>query len=343
MAALFSKRDYLIDSRRFASEGNWAFCRFTNEDVLAARIGFQRGGFNGGSEDRMPSPSYLQLHLELMTRDGAVLWIPSGIYPAESVCTDPHAMDIKLEHAQRQIFRMHGWPKIACHFRSIDEDAQADLHFDLKAITVLPDCVLPHCLFAMWESMGDVSGSIRYRNRAFDVNGRVFFDHTRVIPRRHSVVPRQMYVYTTLYLEDGSGLFGYHSIDIHGRPIEDYCFGVYLDAAGNGRLLTDTELTHLALDEDGIASEWQICWRAADFSMSASVIVERSQILRCWGIPDAPQQRRQFSIIPLVLNANGKIVDAGVGRTLRGYGLAEYFNAELWPADAAAADVEIQS
>ena len=342
-AGLISKRDYLIDSSRFASEGNWAFCRFASRQMPAARLGFQRGGFNAGSGDRVPSPSYLQLHLELMTREGAVLWLPSGIYPAESISSDPHVMDIKLAHAGRQIFSLCGWPNIECQFRSADGDAQADLRFDLIAVTVLPDCILPHCLFAMWESMGKVSGSIRYGNRTVAVNGKVFFDHTRVIPRSHLVVPRQMYVYTTLYFEDGSGLFGYHSVDIHGRPIEDYCFGVYLDAAGKGRLLTDTALTHLELDEDRIASGWHICWRAADFCVTADITVERSRLLRCWGTRDAPKLRREFSIIPLVLHAGGRIVDTGEGRTLRGYGLAEYFNADLWPADASASAAGIQS
>jgi hypothetical protein len=342
-AALVSKQDYLIDTSRFASEGNWAFCRFASDDVPAARLGFQRGGFNGGTLDRVPSPSYLQLHLELMTREGAVLWVPSGIYPAESVRTDQHAMDITLDHAGRQIFSMRGWPKIECHYRSVDGYAQADLYFDLKAVTVLPDSVLPQCLFAMWESMGDVSGSVRYADRTVAVNGKVFFDHTRVIPRRHPVVPRQMYVYTTLYFEDGSGLFGYHSIDARGQPIEDYCFGIYLDGAGNGRLLTDTDMTQLTLDEDGIANSWHMCWRAADFSIGTSITVERSRILKSWGARDAPQERRHYSIIPLVLDANAKVVHAGAARKLRGYGLAEYFNADLWPADASAAAVDIQS
>ena len=51
-AASVSKQDYLIDPSRFPSEGNWAFCRFSSEDIPAARLGFQRGGFNGGKDRR---------------------------------------------------------------------------------------------------------------------------------------------------------------------------------------------------------------------------------------------------------------------------------------------------
>lgn len=342
-AALVSKRDYLIDPSRFPSEGNWAFCRFSSEDIPAARLGFQRGGFNGGTVERTPSLSYLQTHLEFMTREGAVLWVPSGIYPAERVRTDSQTMDITLDDAGRQLFSFRGWPKIECHFRSADDYAEAHLHFDLQVVTVLPDCILPHCLFAMWESMGEVSGSIRYADRTVAVSGKVFFDHTRVMPRRHSVVPRHMYVYTTLYFEDGSGLFGYHCVDARGLPIEYYCFGIFLDAAGRGRLITETQLTHLRVDEDGIASGWQMRWQMADFSVSTHVSVRRSAILKSWGTPDAPQERRQYSIIPLVLDATATVVAAGTARTLRGYGLAEYFNAELWPADAAAVAVDIRT
>ena len=228
LAAAVSKRDYLIDPSRFPSEGNWAFCRFSSADIPAARLGFQRGGFNGGSAERAPSRSYLQMHLEFMTREGAVLWVPSGIYPAERVRTDAETMDITLDDAGIQLFSFSGWPKIECHFRSADDYAEAHLHFDLQVVTVLPDCILPHCLFAMWESMGEVSGSIRYADRTVAVSGKVFFDHTRVMPRRNLVVPRKMYVYTTLYFEDGGGLFGYHCVDARGLPIEYYCFGRFL-------------------------------------------------------------------------------------------------------------------
>jgi hypothetical protein len=102
-------------------------------------------------------------------------------------------------------------------------------------------------------------------------------------------------------------------------------------------------LTHLRVDEDGIASGWQMRWQMADFSVSTHVSVRRSAILKSWGTPDAPQERRQYSIIPLVLDATATVVAAGTARTLRGYGLAEYFNAELWPADAAAVAVDIRT
>jgi len=43
-AAELPKQDLLLDTRRFDSEGYWAFCRFDSEEVPALRMGFQLGG-----------------------------------------------------------------------------------------------------------------------------------------------------------------------------------------------------------------------------------------------------------------------------------------------------------
>ncbi len=188
-AAAVPAEDYLIDASRFPSEGNWAFCRFDSDEIPALRLGFQRGGFNGGFVHRDPSPLYLQLHLELMTREGALLWLSSGMYRADRVICDARDMDIRLEHGRHTLLSMRGWPTVECSVRSEDGELQADLRFELNAVTVLPDCILPYCLFGMWESMGSASGSVRYRDRSIAVSGTVFFDHTRVLPVRYPSVP----------------------------------------------------------------------------------------------------------------------------------------------------------
>jgi hypothetical protein len=338
-ATAMSPRDYLIDSDRYPSEGNWAFCRFDGEEIPALRLGFQRGGFNGGFVERDPSPLYVQLHLEVMSREGAILWLPSGMYRADRVMTDPHSMNIRLDQAGRNIFSFKGWPTVECRMCSEDGELQAELQFALKAVTVLPDCRLPYCLFGMWESMGSARGTVRYRDRTVPVNGTVFFDHTRVLPRRHPSIPRHMYVYTTLFFEDGSGLFGYHSVDAHGGLIDGYCFNIYLDGDGNGRLLEESELRRLGIDRDGIANSWEISAEEPNFSLVVDITARDSHILRCWGAPAAPQTRKEFSIIPLVLDGSARLSIAGRCKTLKAYGLAEYFNADLWPADQAAANL----
>ena len=207
------------------------------------------------------------------------MWLPSGMYPAFDVTSDPNSMNIRLDQNGRNIFSLLGWPTIECHFCSEEGNLQADLRFELKAVTTLPDCLLPHCLFAMWESMGDVNGEVRYKERTVAVKGKVFFDHTRVIPRRHTLVPRHMYVYTTLYFEDGSGIFGYHSVDAKGRLIDSYCFYIYLDPAGNGRFFENVFMARPTLDSDGIANTWNISIQKDDFSLTVNIAARNSRIL----------------------------------------------------------------
>jgi hypothetical protein len=65
--------DLIVDRDRFTSDGDWAFCRFRSDEVPAVRMGFQAGSFEIGAVDRQPDPDRLQLHLEVMTADGAYL------------------------------------------------------------------------------------------------------------------------------------------------------------------------------------------------------------------------------------------------------------------------------
>jgi hypothetical protein len=334
-AASVSERDYLMDADRYPSEGNWAFCRFNSDEVHAIRLGFELGGFNPGPVAATPDRTYLQLHLEVMTREGALFWLPSGEYGAQRVRSDPDRLDVRLDNGDREVFRFQGWPDITCHVRSDDGDLEVDLRFDLTTVSVLPDALLPHCVFAMWESMGRARGQVRYRDRIVSLDGTVFFDHPRVIERDHDVAPRQMYIYTTLRLEDEGGLFGYYAVDALGRPVQDYGFCVYLDPGGNGHLLSGGVLKRMELDEDDIANGWQVTWRDAGLVLDADVSVRPGPILRSWGSPHAPQTRREFGFPPLVLDAAVRISEAGVVRQVRGWGLAEYFDADLVAADLA--------
>jgi hypothetical protein len=336
-ATLLAPEDYGFYFDRFSSEGVWAFCRFTGTDISAARIGFQHGAFDLSAEARAPDRSHLQLHLEVMTGDGAVLWLPSGQYPSENVSSEQRAMQVSLHSAGREIFRYRGWPSIDCRFRSEDDTLEALLRFDLETVTVLPDGMLPQCVFGMWESMGNVSGSIRCEGETVLVNGKVFFDHTRIIRRRSDSPTRGMSLYTTMYFEDGSGIFSYWTLDERNAPIKDYCFGVYLDRAGSGQFLASATLSDLITGQDGIASSWRIHYQAQDFDLALQITAQQHQIRRCWGSPSAPTRRAEFSIIPLVLDGTAQLRRTGDAVTqLRGFGLAEFYSAPLWSANSKA-------
>jgi hypothetical protein len=350
-ASELSADDYLMDSSRFSSEGHWGFCRFPEGRIRAARLGFQKGSFNITEKQMDDDPSLLQLHLELITSEGAVLWLPTGVYSGADVVqeapADSTGFSITFDPSGNEIFSIRGWPDMRWHFRSEDRDLEMDLRFSMGTVTVLPDCILPYSVFSMWESMSNLDGSIRYKTDTRPVSGKMFYDHTRVSrPEASStnlVTPREMYIYTTMFFEDGSGIFGYHAENLQGRPIEYYCFGVYVDREGRGHFLPQARLRDLRTDDDDLPEQWSLEWRNEDVRISCGITVERTEIARSWGSPDTPQSRREFSILPLVLNGSASVTESSGGavnrgaasgtqksRTIKGYGLAEYFNKTLW-------------
>jgi hypothetical protein len=331
-AAAFPQQDLLIDPRRFDSEGNWAFCRFASEEVPAVRMGFQRGGFNIGTTGREPDRELLQLHLEVMSRDGGRLWLPTGRYPASAAVTDPDKLDVRLEHGGREIFRIRGWPEMEWYFRSEEGELEADLQVVIDTVTILPDCLLPRCVFSMWETMGSAKGQVRAGDRKVPVEGKVFYDHPRIVHAVRPVAPRKMYLYTTMYFEDGSGLFGYLAVDERGQAIPYYCFGVFIAPSGKGSFLPQARTHGLEVGPDHIPTGWSLDWKGGEVAVTAEITVRDLPLIKAWGAAGAPRQRSQFIIYPLVLDGKATLVEAGRTRLLAGYGLAEYFNAEHWPA-----------
>lgn len=330
-AAGFPKQDLLLDSRRFDSEGSWAFCRFTSEEFPAVRMGFQRGGFNIGTADRKPDPDLLQLHLEVMGRDGARLWLPTGRYPASAAQPHPEELDVRLEHEGREIFRIRGWPQMRWHFRSEEGELEVELAVSADTVTVLPDCLLPRCVFSMWETMASAQGTVRLEGRKVNVAGKVFYDHPRIVHAIHPVTPRKLYLYTTMYFEDGSGLFGYHALDEREQAIPYYCFGVHVDSSGKGSFLPEARTSNLKIGADNLPTGWSLDWRGEGIAVQADISVRDLPLRKAWGSASPPRHRRDFIIYPLVLDGTAVFTAGGSARRLAGWGLAEYFNAEYWP------------
>lgn len=331
-AADLAASDLLIDPARFPSEGEWAFCRFDSAEIPALRMGFQRGGFNIWPDERPVDADLLQLHLEVMTADGALLWLPTGTIPARELHTDPSVKDIRLAPGGTDLLTISGWPHVTWHARSADGELETRLEVEVRSTTVLPDCVLPHAVFAMWETVGQAEGWVRVGSRTTPVRGRVFHDHTRVIHRDHPVPGRRMYLYTTLALADGGAVFGYHAVDTAGAPIPDYCFGTHVDPAGQGTFLPRTADPGIELDADGLPARWTIDWASDTLAVRASVRVRPSPLLRAWGAPNAPASLAAFPIVPLVLDADVELRDTAGVRHVAAGGVAEHFDALTWPA-----------
>lgn len=171
-AATIKPADYTLHAERFLSEGNWAFCRFNENRFIAARIGFERGSFNITDKPQDYDPDLLQLHIELMTDEGAVLRVPTGKYSAADVVSSSKKFSISMKQHEKKIFSMDGWPVMYCHFISEERKLEMQLRFELSSCTILPDCMLPYSIFSMWESIGDIDGSIRYKDETVTVSGK---------------------------------------------------------------------------------------------------------------------------------------------------------------------------
>jgi hypothetical protein len=327
-AAALDMADLLIDRTRFDSEGNWAFCRFTSDEVPAVRMGFQSGSFEIGATASRYDPERLQVHLEVLTAEGAFLWIPTGTMPASALAMDAERLDIRLEHEGRELFAIEGWPSMRWSFRTPDDALEVDLRVDVRSVTILPDAVLPHAVFGMWETVGRAHGTVRVAERETTVEGDVFFDHTRVVHRPHPVTPRRMYLYSTMALQDVGRCFGYHAEGDDGLPIDDYCFGVDVDAGGSAEFLPLARLHDLQFDDDGLPARWRVEWRGPTRTVEADVTVRPIPLARSWGGASAPRSRAAFTSFPLVLDIEARVERDGVVRRASGGGLAEYYAAE---------------
>ena len=322
--------DYLIDRQRFDSEGDWAFCRFSSLEIPAVRLGYQIGSFDIGPEPGPQDASLLQLHLEVMTAEGGLLWVPTGRYPGELLESSSENKDVRLSVDGTEIMRISGWPQMSWRMRSDDGELEIALDVEVDTVTVLPDCLLPRSVFAMWETLGRARGHVTVGPQRFEVEGHMFFDHTRVLQVPHDVAPRRMYLYTTLALADGSGIFGYHAIDEHDRPLDYYCFGIHVDPLGQGTFLGRAHLTEMEFDADGLPSGWHLDWRSEELAVEASISVRPLPLVKGWGGPAAPRSRAEWPIFPLVLDGVTRVTRPGTVEELTGRGLAEYFDADTW-------------
>jgi hypothetical protein len=322
--------DLIVDRERFTSDGDWAFCRFDSDEIPAVRMGFQAGSFEIGAVDRTPDPGRLQVHLEVMSAEGAYLWVPTSRFDAGSLTTATDAKDVRLLLDGRELLRISGWPTMDWHVRSDDGELEVRLEVQARTVTVLPDCLLPHVVFGMWETSARARGEVRVGRKRHPVEGHVFYDHPRVLRERHDVLPRQRYLYTTLALEDGSGLFGYHAEDVSDSPIDDYCFGIHVDPDGRGTFLPRARTSGLELDEDGIPRRWSFAWEGGDVAAEGEVTVRPIRMARGWGGPAAPTSRAAYVIFPLVLDAAVTVRSDGHEREVSAIGLAEYYDADAW-------------
>jgi len=325
-AASFPSHNYTIADGQYDYEGNWAFCRFDNEKVMAARVGFGRGKFDW-SDYGVTSPidhSFLMPHIELMTSQGAVLWIGTGKFQAGQVRLATDTLGAELVTDQGRIFELTGWPHTDWKFESDDHEVAVDLETELRDVTILPDCVLRHNRFAMWLAVGRTTGTVRYGEETARVDGTMFFDHPRIRIEPHEVPPFGWFLYMPVRLADGAFLAAYYSEDGNGQRVDGYSFGFHVDAEGRSMWLGATVLSDLSFDDDNKPHTWQAEWRTDGVTVRARFAVQPTGIRRAWGAGSVPQTRRDNPNIPLVFDCELTIQEGAGENVVAGAGLAEY-------------------
>jgi hypothetical protein len=321
----FPSANYRIDRSRWDYEGNWAFCLFDNPACPAARFGFGLGNFDardyGGAK---PKEAFLWPQIEIMTRDGAVLWIPGTTYDPDSMRIAKRGFGTRVQAGQRDILRLTGWPNMHWQLASADGTAAVDMRLEVQNVTILPDCIMPRNRFAMWVCICRARGELRHGRKRFRVSGTAFFDHPRIAMVKNRVPTFGWYLYNPIRLSNGAHLISYFAKDAHGRCLPDYCFGLYLEPSGRTRWLR-TETAHdLKLDADGRLKSWRTAWRGEDFVATATAVVRDTAVLKAWGHAGTPRTRKDYGNIPLVFDAQLEVRKDGRKQALSGTGLAEY-------------------
>jgi hypothetical protein len=325
-ASSFPASNYVIDDSLYDYEGNWAFCVFDSDDVYAARFGFGRGMIDlsdYGSTERIDK-DFLMLHIELMTRDGAVLWIGTGKFKAGEVVIKPGEFDHALVSEGREIFCIAGWPESRWNMQSDDAEVEVDAHLAIVNTTILPDCVMPNNLFAMWVAVCRIDGSVRFREKVVPIKGTAFFDHPRINVRRNAVPQFGWYLYTPTRFSDGSCLISYYTEDAVGSRVDYYSFGLYIDATGESHWLRGTSMQSLTFDSDGKPESWITSWHSEEIDISCRSTVRGTSILKAWGGGSVPQTRKDNGNIPLVFEADAIVRMDEVETAVHGRGIAEY-------------------
>lgn len=317
----------MIQQNTFNSDGNWAFCRFDHEAIYAARIGFQRGAFDFTDFGHDPKDSFLQLHIELMTRDGAHIWIATGKYSQEQVNYAAKKMDVSLVDAGHSIFQIRGWPTMKWSFCTDDDLLKIDVNLELAHSTIFPDYTLPNNIFSMCISVGSIRGKVWLNNQSSEVSGSVFYDHSRVVVRKNNVQRPKWNLYTPLSSNDGSFLVSLYSENNDGNKIENYSCGNYIDQFGKSYWLPEIRLEDIKFDLDGHPSYWKQSLESADIKVMSEVHVRPTYVQKSWGNPNSRQLRKDNMGIGLVLDGTVEIeLSNGEKTTKRTMGLAEHYN-----------------
>ncbi|MCC6579408.1 MAG: hypothetical protein IT440_03145 [Phycisphaeraceae bacterium] len=329
-AAEMALSNLAIEDGLYDYEGNWFFCALDGPRTPVMRIGFGRGRFAGtdytaqtdGPLAEMPA-GFLAVHVEVVTDEGAVCYVPAGAFDPNGVKMAKGRHEVEYLHEGKRIFRLAGWPRIDCDFRSADGELTVTAQVDVETVVIFPDTLLPNNRFAMWGSVGKLNGECVYRGERMALKGSAFFDHPRIRIERTGAAKFGFYLYQPIRLSDGSHIISYVTEDFAGNRVADGVFVMWISPEGKVRTLWNLEAFEMKLDGDRHLETWRTVWDEAGVRMEIRAKARPLPLLRAWGSPMTVRTRAEYRVFPLPFDVEVKVSEGGKERRLSGHGLSE--------------------
>lgn len=322
----FPSCNYIRNARAYECEGDWVFCRFEGPEVYAGRFGFTRGAvdFTDYGASAPNPPSYLQPHIELLTRDGAVLWYGTGMFDGRQMQSASDRVDMTMSGGGKTVFHVAGWPRMTWVMQCPNSDLSLDVALDLEQVIILPDAVLPRMTFSMWMATAAITGTCRIDGRTVGLRGTAFYDHPRINARRNDVGPFGLYHYTPTVLADGSRLISYYSRNRANQWHQDYSFAYWVRPGQPVVPLRSVAMSEMRFDADRLLEQWHLRWEGEGITIEGRSRVTPMPIRRIWGGPGVNLSRHKNPMIPLPFDSDLAITQAGQITRTTGQGFAEF-------------------
>ena len=325
----FPESNYVFAGREGVSDGDWFFCTFDHPDILGLRVGYQCGTIDRSDYGGGYQKDFLQLHMEIVTRDEILSWIASGKYPSQQVDSLSDPVGIMLQGEEKEIFRVEGWPNRKSDFKSDDGRLSVELSLDIPWVVLLPDFILTKIVFGMWWSAGPLRATVRLDGKQYDLSGYCFYDHARIACQVSKAESLGMYLYTPVRFDDGSVFLSYYAEDHQSKKIEYYSFGMLMSASGKAmEWYSLLDLVGITFDRDGIPATWELTATKSGSSINLKSNSYSPKEFSSWGFGDLPQGRSSYKYLPNLFTCNA-VIQSGSDRISRkGSGMSEYYLTE---------------
>lgn len=322
----FPLANIVTDSSKYALDGNWAFCRFDDDEIIGARFGWSRG-FYGMTDYGYPMDQPddgCGVRIEIVTRDGAYLWIEQEKYNAQDISIPQDEYKHSLTDKGHKVIELEGWPAVRWKMSSDDGFLSIDANLCPSAVFILPDSILRKSRFSMWLAVCSFQGLVKIGGREKTVRGTAFYDHSRITRENNDAAEFGSYNYLPIWFEDNSYFICYYSEQYDGKRNDGYSFGCHIDSDRTfSEFEPDGEQT-ISFDEDNQLKTCSSKWKSGDVTLTINVTAEPVGIAKAWGTGAVPQTLAENRVFPLPFKCFAEITQKGIRRSIVGKGLNEY-------------------